>query len=94
MNSIVAEGTNVDFDFVDTECGTVISDGTNVKFGFDSVTVDKVTLRGTNVNAKLRIKGDRREYTVINDGEIQQTGNTDKRLSFDGTNVRLELNFV
>ena len=94
LNSIVADGTNVDFDFVDTECGTVISDGTNVKFVFDSVKVDKVTLSGTNVNAKLGIKGDRREYTVVNDGEIQQTGNTDKRLSFDGTNVRLELNFI
>lgn len=94
LHSVIADGTNFTVDFTDAVCGAFMADGTNITCKFDSVSVDTLALDGTNVKAKLEIKGDRSEYTVVTDGETEQVGSTDKRLAFDGTNIRLELDFV
>ena len=87
-------GTNINMNFDTVTCDDIYAKGTNNHCRFDGLTVNKVDIDGTNVTAVVKINGVQSEYTVITDGNRVDGTNPEKLLTFDGTNLKVELSFI
>lgn len=96
-DSFTAHATNADVELKGGEYGAIKLDGTNGDYSLERVRVDTAELAATNLDAEVSILGRASDYTVVCSGKRlppQRTGNTDKKISFKGTNNDVELEFV